>query len=262
MSLVTSVLAPALGTVLANIMWVSPIKAILEARASDNLGNLNPIPFAVTLINCIGWTMYAVLRGDLYLFFANCYGIIISLGCCQSALMLLSKKDASKEEHSIKEIVEKIVLCAVAFWVTIALIALILSGENPSQSLVGIICDVVSISYYMAPLSTLYKVIKTRDASSLYAPTICANLLNAAMWTIYGLASTRDPLLWVPNGIGALLAISQLSVISYYGSFICHFNTHSNRHNDESQNLKDFSILVQDKKDDESKNIESATDEK
>lgn len=59
--------------------------------------------------------------------------------------------------------------------------------------------------YYSAPLSTVYHVLRTRNAASLYWPLCLMNLVNGSLWTAYGIAVT-DYFIWVPNGIGAVLA--------------------------------------------------------
>lgn len=216
----TSILAPVIGIVLANIMWLAPLKDVYNARLSQQLGTLNPIPFTMILINCIGWTMYGVLTNDIYIFFANCFGIIIGLFCSSSAMMLLLNGNESKPTANEKSLIihmEILMIGGVSFWILmIFIVGMILHGNDPSSVMIGVICDIISIVYYAAPLSSLYQVIVTADASSLHVPTIVANLLNGAMWFIYGLSAINNLLVWLPNGLGVMLAIIQLTVVFMY----------------------------------------------
>jgi solute carrier family 50 protein (sugar transporter) len=41
--------------------------------------------------------------------------------------------------------------------------------------------------YYMAPLSSLLQVLRERDSSSIYWPLSLTNLVNAALWFVYGM---------------------------------------------------------------------------
>lgn len=41
--------------------------------------------------------------------------------------------------------------------------------------------------YYIAPLTSLFKVLKERDSSSIYWPLSLANLANALLWMVYGM---------------------------------------------------------------------------
>ena len=216
----TSVLAPVIGIVLANIMWLAPLKDVYNARLSQQLGTLNPIPFTMILINCIGWTMYGVITNDMYLFFANCFGIIIGLFCSSSAMMFLLNENESKPTANEKWLIihmEILMIGGVTFWILmIFIVGMILHGEDPSSLMIGVIGDIIAIVYYAAPLSSLYQVIVTSDASSMHVPTIIANLLNGAMWFIYGLSAINSVLVWLPNGLGVLLAITQLTVVFIY----------------------------------------------
>jgi solute carrier family 50 protein (sugar transporter) len=59
------------------------------------------------------------------------------------------------------------------------------------------------------------EVIKKRDSSSILLPLTLMNLLNAVLWTVYGIA-TRDPYVFVPNGIGGLLSLAQVALSLFY----------------------------------------------
>lgn len=43
--------------------------------------------------------------------------------------------------------------------------------------------------YYIAPLTSLFKVLADRDSSSIYWPLSLANLANALLWMVYGMVS-------------------------------------------------------------------------
>ena len=45
------------------------------------------------------------------------------------------------------------------------------------------------VAYYTAPLSTLIKVVRRKDSSSLHAPLCIMNFVNMCMWLSYGLVS-------------------------------------------------------------------------
>jgi solute carrier family 50 (sugar transporter) len=63
--------------------------------------------------------------------------------------------------------------------------------------------------FYGAPLSTMVTVLKTKSSSSIHAPTMAMNTLNAVFWTAYGIAVV-DPFLFVPNGMGAFFGACQI----------------------------------------------------
>lgn len=50
------------------------------------------------------------------------------------------------------------------------------------EGIVGYLSLVCSLGYYASPLTTMRQVIASKDSSSLYIPTIVANMTNALMW--------------------------------------------------------------------------------
>lgn len=109
---------------------------------------------------------------------------------------------------------------SVVFWLIAALVANIILGPNKNDmatELVGILCDIGNVAFYAAPLSVVAEVIKLRDATSLYPPSIAANLVNALLWTFYGFLGINDIFVWLPNMLGGTLAIFQLLLIAVLG---------------------------------------------
>ena len=217
---VTKYFAPALGTLIANAMWVTPIKVMRDARRNRELGNINPIPFNVVVANCLAYTMYSILKQDYFIFFSNFFGILISVSCILTTLMLLSKETPNKFESSLRDLVEYLFVGTLAFWLVILLfVGLVLNGGGGvSDSLVGTLAVICSIAYYAAPLSTMARVIRKKDASSLYLPLVLVNLVNAVLWFVYGLAGINDIYVWLPNVLGIALALSQVGLVIWYGS--------------------------------------------
>jgi solute carrier family 50 (sugar transporter) len=215
---VSTIFCPLLGLILANLMWLSPFTAILNARKMRELGSINPIPFIAMITNCFGWTFYACFTNDQFLFWANSFGIILGLFYAITCLTLLSKKTADEEYSELYLQTERGLLFAVFFWSVMGLLCsqLFSNFSDPIRQcamMTGLLSCCFSIGYYAAPLTTVFQVISNRDASSLYFPTILVNLINALSWFFYGLLGTHDLLLWIPNGLGFILATIQISLI-------------------------------------------------
>ena len=60
------------------------------------LGHLNPTPWAVMTGNCIGWLIYSYLINNLFLFFANAPGLILSVWLNMAAAKLQYSDRISK----------------------------------------------------------------------------------------------------------------------------------------------------------------------
>jgi len=71
----------------------------------------------------------------------------------------------------------------------------------------------IVILMYGAPLSTVRKVLATRDSSSLYLPTCLVTIVCSSFWCIYGLA-IDDFFIWSPNVAGISCSCLQLILIA------------------------------------------------
>jgi solute carrier family 50 protein (sugar transporter) len=84
--------------------------------------------------------------------------------------------------------------------------------------LVALIANTACVLYYGAPCSSMYRVVASRDSSSLLLPMIGVNFLNAILWTVYGYFALHDMFVVVPNGIGLCLSVLQLCLIAVFPS--------------------------------------------
>lgn len=95
-----------------------------------------------------------------------------------------------------------VVTCVALSALGMAAAALLRAGnQQPPLTIFGVTTNVVSISFYAAPLSTAWQVVRSRDSSSIFLPAALTNLVNGALWTAYGIAVT-DVFIWIPNGTG------------------------------------------------------------
>ena len=74
----------------------APFKDVREASMRGTLGHLNPTPWAVMTGNCIGWLTYSYLINNLFLFFANAPGLILSVWLNMAAAKLQYSDRISK----------------------------------------------------------------------------------------------------------------------------------------------------------------------
>jgi hypothetical protein len=111
---------------------------------------------------------------------------------------------------------EKIVLPSVTLFLTIGMLntAGVMSPET-TLKIIGYVSLSWSMVYYLAPLSAILVIIRSRNASSLILPTIIMNVASSGMWFGYGLA-IDDPNLYIPMLTGLLLSCCQLLVKWYY----------------------------------------------
>ena len=182
----SAIVAPTLGTIFCFGMWLSPLRAVLEVRRTKQLGALNPLPFGITVVNCIAWVMYACQKRDFFIFFANGSGLVLGFFYCLSIFPHLNAGTIA--EKRLKMRLEVMVIGGVAFWAVIAMIVFIILDPTQTndvaigQTVVSSFAVITTLSYYASPLTTMAEVIKIKDSSSLYAPMILMNLATAFLW--------------------------------------------------------------------------------
>ncbi|CAN4089319.1 unnamed protein product [Withania somnifera] len=91
----------------------------------------------------------------------------------------------------------------------------ILSKGPKRAEVIGWICMVFSISVFVAPLSVLGRVIRTKSVEFMPFNLSLALAINAVMWVLYGLL-LRDVYITVPNIAGMILGVLQMVLHGIY----------------------------------------------
>mmetsp|Transcript_8519 Transcript_8519/g.24439 ORF Transcript_8519/g.24439 Transcript_8519/m.24439 type:complete len:271 (-) Transcript_8519:129-941(-) len=201
--------APLLGVVLGTIMVCSPMRAVLAVQKSGHLGDLNPLPFPIISANCASWIVYSLMKRDWFIYIGNLPGLIVGL--------LFTMTTLACAPPQIRSQIKALFLLLV-FEICIVSAAIGMYNRSPADKLYiwGLNTNIILLLYYAAPLSAMYRVIQDRSAASLNWPMSLANLANGTTWFVYGLYGLNDPWIWAPNGIGASLALVQVSAFALY----------------------------------------------
>ncbi|XP_076326659.1 sugar transporter SWEET1-like isoform X2 [Tachypleus tridentatus] len=81
----------------------------------------------------------------------------------------------------------------------------------------GLMASAASLMFCAAPFASLADVIKTKSVENLPFPIIISTFVVTSLWFIYGFL-LNDKYIQVPNFIGCLLALLQLSLFAIYPS--------------------------------------------
>lgn len=177
------------------------------------------------VFNCIGWMTYGLLTRDYFVFWANAPGVVLGSFYVLSCLRVVGRKlkSGSDQDENQQLLANEIAfVVSLSTWLIIGMISTITYNLSDPYDyaqiklLNGLVSNMAGLAYYASPLSTIYKVMKTRDATSLHTPMIIANMMNGSMWTCYGFLAVHDALLWVPNFVGIIFAAFQLVLISLF----------------------------------------------
>ena len=204
---------PALGVVVSNVQLASPFKAVMQCRKKESLGPLNPIPLAVSFVNLIGWVLYSVAINDLLLLLSVSTGVVLNFLGCTTAISLLGVQHRLSEARRM----ERLITLGIGWWIFVAISALTyLTDFSDVQTMMGLTTSATSVLYLCSPLSTIRIIVQHQDASSLYLPMIVLNLMGTSLWFAYGLFGVNNLWLYIPQGLGIILSICQISVKLFY----------------------------------------------
>lgn len=204
---------PAVGVVVSNVQLASPFKAVMQCRKKQSLGPLNPIPLAVSFVNLIGWVIYAVAINDLLLLLSVSTGVILNFLGCTTAISLLGMQHRLAEARRM----ERLITLGIGWWIFVAISSLTyLTAVTDVQTMMGLTTSTTSILYLCSPLSTIRIIVQHQDASSLYLPMIVLNLMGTTLWFAYGLFGVNNLWLYIPQGMGIILSVSQIFIKLFY----------------------------------------------
>jgi len=108
-------------------------------------------------------------------------------------------------------------LCSKVLVVAGHFSTLVLKTTEQRRVLFGYVANGLLLLYYASPLTTMSQVIKEKSSASLNWPVSMMNVLNGTLWLFYGLA-IKDLFISIPNTIGAVLGLLQLSLVAIYPS--------------------------------------------
>lgn len=104
---------------------------------------------------------------------------------------------------------EKLLIRIVLVWMTTLSLVCFLPLEPGQQSnIIGLVVNINLVVFYGAPLSTIAKVLSTKNSSSIHRRTMIMSLFNSFFWLGYGVA-LMDAVIFIPNACGFALGIIQ-----------------------------------------------------
>ena len=206
---------PLAGVFTSNALFMAPFTAVRARVHAKSLGELNPLPVAMTVLSSWAWLQYGlsvpdpwVVAGNLPALTAAVYGL----------LQMLPLMHEAEHMPALRMVVTIFVSgCFLTFCLWAYLIFSAVESSERSSTL-GTYATVIFVVLAASPLSSMRTVIATRDASSIYAPMTAAQCVNCMLWTVYGLIAAHNIFVWGPNLAGLVLGLMQLALKLFYPS--------------------------------------------
>jgi solute carrier family 50 protein (sugar transporter) len=186
-------LAPKVGILTSSALYFAPAAAVLAAIRSNDIGELNPLPLAIMSIVSVAWLAYGLAANDPYVALSNIAGCVGAIGYVVGILPLL------QNDKSVLRMTQGVIMAGSAtmlsMWTFLGL-----SGASASKisSVLGMFASALFIILSGSPLSTIGKVIKTKNSASILGSFTAAQVVNTSLWSVYGLA-VKNRFVWGPN---------------------------------------------------------------
>ncbi|ESQ56127.1 hypothetical protein EUTSA_v10027282mg [Eutrema salsugineum] len=179
-----------IGNIVAICMYLSPMPTIIGIVKKKSVEKYSPMPRLATLINLHPDSTLIVSVSGIGVVTAIVFLTIFFVFC----------------EHQNQRLVIAVVLAVEAVFVAIlAVLVLTLQHTTDQRTFsVGIVCCVFNTIMYIAPLSVMKTVIKTKSLEFMPFWISVAGFLNAGVW------------ISIPNGIGCVFGLVQLILYATY----------------------------------------------
>jgi len=189
------VTAPSVFSFMLQCSGLSAMRQIVQDRQT---GDLSPFTFVSMFTNCTVWCTYALLISDMACFVPNFTGALF--GAYYTKVF---------SQYTVKDMRPFYLGTAAVLGGVGAAAALFGAAAAPAIGLVGAASCVVLLA---SPLSTVKTVFETKSTSSMVFSICFASFWNSLSWVAYGAILAKNPLIIVPNALGLVATIMQLSL--------------------------------------------------
>lgn len=203
-SVMAAVVAPSIGVVVNNFMFLAHLPAVRGAVRAKKLGHVNADPYPMCAACALSWVLYGATQQDAFVIGGNLAGANLSLYYSMVAYLLT---DAEAVRCRIERVLlgQLWVLSALGFSAVFFDVA----------AVIGIVANILTFIMFGAPLSQIRRIVQEQDSSSIDRRFMVMQIMNCTLWLIYGLA-TGDLMLLPPNGVGLLLGLIQVAAVCRY----------------------------------------------
>ena len=198
-----------LGNVISFSSLLAPIPTFYRIFKSKSTEGFQSVPYVVALFSAMLWIFYALVKtGEGLLISINAAGCVIETVYIVMYLVYAPRK--------AKIFTAKIVvlLNIAGFGLIFLLTLFAFHGETRVVTL-GWICVGFSVCVFVAPLSIIGRVIKTKSVEYMPFTLSLTLTLSAIVWFLYGLL-IKDKYVALPNVLGFTFGVIQMVLYVFY----------------------------------------------
>ncbi|CAN4085490.1 unnamed protein product [Withania somnifera] len=198
-----------LGNIVSFMVFIAPVPTFYRIFKKKSAEGFHSLPYVVGLFSAMLWIYYAIVKTNVILIIT-----INSFGCIAETIYVAIYFTYATKKQRMKALGLVLMLNFGAFGLIVFLTQILSKGPKRAE-IIGWICMAFSISVFVAPLSIMGRVIRTKSVEFMPFNLSLALALNAVMWFFYGLL-LRDVYVAAPNIAGMILGVLQMVLYGIY----------------------------------------------
>ncbi|KAJ3671837.1 hypothetical protein LUZ60_007916 [Juncus effusus] len=198
-----------LGNIISFMVYLAPLPTFYRIYKRKTTEGFQSVPYVVALFSAMLWIYYACLNTDVSLLIT-----INSFGCVIETIFIVMYLIYAPKKAKIFTVKILVLLNVVVFGLILVLTLLLSEGEKRAKIL-GWVCVAFSVSVFVAPLSIIRLVIRTKSVEFMPFNLSFFLTLSAVAWFFYGLFS-KDIYVALPNVLGFIFGVLQMVLYLCY----------------------------------------------
>ncbi|PIA50973.1 hypothetical protein AQUCO_01100056v1 [Aquilegia coerulea] len=200
-----------IGNLISLMVYLAPLSTFYRVYKKKSTEGFQSVPYVVALFSAMLWIYYASLKShsEAYLLIT-----INSFGCFIETIYLAMYMAYAPRKARLLT-AKLLLLVNIGLFCLIFLLTFLLAKGPNRIRILGWVCVAFATCVYIAPLSIMRKVIRTRSVEFMPFYLSFFLTLSAIVWFSYGLL-LKDLYIMLPNILGFIFGILQMALYVAY----------------------------------------------
>lgn len=198
-----------LGNIVSFLVFLAPTPTFLRVYRKKSTEGFSSVPYVVALFSCALWIFYALVKTN-----SSPLLTINAFGCVVESVYILVYLIYAPRTARLRTLAAFFLLNIAALSLIVVVI-LMLVAEHQRVKVLGSICLAFSMAVFVAPMSVILVVIRTKSAEFMPFSLSFFLTLSAVAWFFYGLF-TKDLYVALPNVGGFFFSFTQMVLYFCY----------------------------------------------
>ncbi|XP_052135451.1 bidirectional sugar transporter SWEET14 [Oryza glaberrima] len=198
-----------LGNIISFMTYLAPLPTFYRIYKSKSTQGFQSVPYVVALFSAMLWIYYALLKSD------ECLLITINSAGCVIETIYIAVYLVYAPKKAKMFTAKLLLLVNVGVFGLILLLTLLLSAGDRRIVVLGWVCVGFSVSVFVAPLSIIRLVVRTKSVEFMPFSLSFSLTISAVVWFLYGLL-IKDKYVALPNVLGFSFGVIQMGLYAMY----------------------------------------------